>query len=163
MKPHFQILMVALLLLGLGACTKPPVKAESNIDYYTCTMHPSVHSKVPGKCPICGMDLVPVFKKGAAQPAAAAPETSEFSVPVERQQQIGVTYATVEARRLQRDIRTAGFIAGDARRSWAYIARVDGYVQQLLVASSGGDGGRAPRCSRSTAPVCWPRSGNSWP
>ena len=29
--------------------------------YYTCTMHPKVHEAKPGKCPICGMDLV--FKK----------------------------------------------------------------------------------------------------
>src|SRR5437667_2988428 len=28
-------------------------------------MHPSVHSKDPGKCPICSMDLVPVMKKGS--------------------------------------------------------------------------------------------------
>lgn len=25
---------------------------------YTCTMHPQVSSKTPGKCPICGMTLV---------------------------------------------------------------------------------------------------------
>ena len=40
---------------------KPP-----DVDYYTCTMHPSVRSQDPdGKCPICGMDLVPVMKKDA--------------------------------------------------------------------------------------------------
>ena len=26
---------------------------------YTCPMHPEVHSASPGKCPKCGMDLVP--------------------------------------------------------------------------------------------------------
>jgi len=31
--------------------------------YYTCTMHPEVHSDKPGKCPKCGMELV---KKEAA-------------------------------------------------------------------------------------------------
>lgn len=31
--------------------------------YYTCTMHPQVHEVKPGKCPICGMDLV--FKSAA--------------------------------------------------------------------------------------------------
>ena len=30
--------------------------------YYTCPMHPDVRSKVPGKCPGCGMDLI--LKKG---------------------------------------------------------------------------------------------------
>jgi membrane fusion protein, copper/silver efflux system len=27
---------------------------------YTCSMHPQVRSPTPGKCPICGMDLIPV-------------------------------------------------------------------------------------------------------
>jgi hypothetical protein len=33
-------------------------------DHYTCKMHPEVHWPVPAKCPLCSMDLVPVFKKG---------------------------------------------------------------------------------------------------
>jgi hypothetical protein len=30
---------------------------------YTCSMHPEVHSDKPGKCPKCGMTLIP--RKGA--------------------------------------------------------------------------------------------------
>jgi hypothetical protein len=30
---------------------------------YTCPMHPEVRSKTPGKCPKCGMTLVPEEKK----------------------------------------------------------------------------------------------------
>src|ERR1017187_1376438 len=58
-----KLFVLALLLIS-SACsksnksTKPP-----DVDYYTCTMHPSVHAEAPGKCPICGMDLVPVMKK----------------------------------------------------------------------------------------------------
>ncbi|TAL77611.1 MAG: hypothetical protein EPN88_02520 [Bacteroidetes bacterium] len=33
--------------------------------YYTCSMHPEVHSDKPGKCPKCGMNLV---KKEMAMP-----------------------------------------------------------------------------------------------
>jgi membrane fusion protein, copper/silver efflux system len=65
-------LMALLTLLGVASCSKgPTAKKDSNIDYWTCTMHPSVHSKDPGKCPICSMDLVPVMKKGGteAQPS----------------------------------------------------------------------------------------------
>jgi hypothetical protein len=39
--------------------------ASGEVDYYTCKMHPAVHWPVPAKCPICAMDLVPVFKKAA--------------------------------------------------------------------------------------------------
>lgn len=26
--------------------------------YYTCSMHPEIHTDKPGKCPKCGMELV---------------------------------------------------------------------------------------------------------
>jgi hypothetical protein len=34
-----------------------PMK-ENMHEYYTCTMHPQIKKDKPGKCPICGMDLV---------------------------------------------------------------------------------------------------------
>jgi hypothetical protein len=42
--------------------TTPPTAstAEPKAVRYTCPMHPSVVSDKPGKCPICGMTLVPV-------------------------------------------------------------------------------------------------------
>src|SRR5438270_12941137 len=51
--------------------TKPP-----DVDYYTCTMHPSVHAEAPGKCPICGMDLVPVMKRTSDVSPSASPASS---------------------------------------------------------------------------------------
>ena len=41
---------------------RPVVSEEGEIEYWTCTMHPSVRLKEPGKCPICGMDTTPVAK-----------------------------------------------------------------------------------------------------
>jgi hypothetical protein len=38
-------------------------------DTYTCPMHPEVVKNAPGKCPICGMNLV---KKESAAPEGAA-------------------------------------------------------------------------------------------
>jgi Cu(I)/Ag(I) efflux system membrane fusion protein len=64
-----QIIFVASLLTALGlflvACSKEstPSAGNSDVDHYTCSMHPSVNSQDPkGKCPICGMNLVPVPK-----------------------------------------------------------------------------------------------------
>jgi membrane fusion protein, copper/silver efflux system len=30
---------------------------------YTCSMHPQIRQNEPGKCPICGMDLIPIAQK----------------------------------------------------------------------------------------------------
>src|SRR6267154_6813761 len=68
-KPLFAIVPLALLALTLFlvSCGKTSSSAKpDNVDYYTCTMHPSVRSQDPkAKCPICSMDLVPVRKKSA--------------------------------------------------------------------------------------------------
>ncbi len=145
----------SLAAIALASCsrnaktTKPP-----GVDYYTCTMHPSVRSQDPNaKCPICGMDLVPVMRSSEHQSitnsvqtnASAASEsaavsvatTREFSVPVERQQQIGVTYGQIEKRPFQFSTRAVGLVAQDKRRHWDYVTRVDGYVGKLFVSSPG--------------------------
>ncbi len=43
---------------------------------YTCPMHPQIISDTPGKCPICGMDLVVAFAAGSA---AADPNVVSLS------------------------------------------------------------------------------------
>lgn len=110
-------------------------RAETHVEYYTCTMHPSVRLPDPkGKCPFCGMSLVPGARVG---PAAAEGSPRQFTAPMERQQQIGVTYATVTREPLRGQIRAAGLVAPDKTRHWEFVARVDGYVQTLHVSSPG--------------------------
>ncbi|HZO91684.1 MAG TPA: heavy metal-binding domain-containing protein [Chthonomonadaceae bacterium] len=49
-----------------GPLTLPPApgavapRTEAPGTVYTCPMHPEVRSDKPGKCPKCGMDLVPM-------------------------------------------------------------------------------------------------------
>ncbi|MBI5573048.1 MAG: efflux RND transporter periplasmic adaptor subunit [Elusimicrobia bacterium] len=35
---------------------------NNEILYWTCSMHPQVRSDKPGKCPICAMTLIPIYK-----------------------------------------------------------------------------------------------------
>ncbi len=136
MKQITVFLTVCALLLGAVGCGQRESHAKpADVDYYTCTMHPSVHMEEPGKCPICSMDLVPVKKKNAAPSAAQSP--GEFVVPIERQQQIGVTFASVERQPLHHSIRAVGMVEPDLQRRWAFVARVDGYVEQAFVTSPG--------------------------
>lgn len=139
----FFCFVVMTLAFILSACNKPAAPAKpDDVDYYTCTMHPSVRSQDPhGKCPICSMDLVPVKKKtsAAAAPSATGDEEKpgEFNVPIPRQQEIGVTYATLGKRPFWHTIRGVGVVAYDEQRHWGYVSRVDGYVKQLSVFSRG--------------------------
>jgi Cu(I)/Ag(I) efflux system membrane fusion protein len=148
--------LLVLIGVGLAGCSKPANQfTGADVDYWTCGMHPSVHSKTPGKCPICGMDLVPVVsqKKDASRSlntgqqadvqatfrqSRASKELSaegdniilsklgEFIVPVQRQQQIGVTYAEVRRRRVRLDLRSVGTLEVDQAQIFEYVTRVDG-------------------------------------
>ena len=160
MRQTVTLITLVILLVGAASCFRKSTAGKpSNVDYYTCTMHPSVHEKEPGKCPICGMDLVPVMKSDATPAssskqspkhdhaamlagkapgvAASGSVSHEFVVPVERQQQIGVTYATVQRKPLFHTIRAVGLIVPDKGRNWQFVSRVDGYVQKLQVTTPG--------------------------
>jgi RND family efflux transporter MFP subunit len=58
----------------------PAAKPERQIKFWRCPMHPEIIKKGPGKCPICGMDLVPVYEEAPA----AAPAASAAGAPKER-------------------------------------------------------------------------------
>src|ERR1700732_4367250 len=145
MKSIALKLFVLAVLLISPACSKSSKSIKPpDVDYYTCTMHPSVHAEAPGKCPICGMDLVPVMKKNSSVSSAASAgagsmqgmpgmsgmqdgnmtnivPSHEFVVPVERQQQIGVSYATVVRAPLHHTIRAVGMLDADMQRHWAFV------------------------------------------
>jgi RND family efflux transporter MFP subunit len=66
MKWPMLLVLAALVAIGGTACRKESASKPPDVDYYTCTMHPSVRKQSPtDKCPICSMDLEPVKKKGA--------------------------------------------------------------------------------------------------
>ena len=68
-------------------------------------------------------------------PAADRPQM--FTIPLERQQLIGVTFAAAEVTPLRRTIRAAGVVAATMSKHWDYVARVDGYVHNLNVVAPG--------------------------
>ncbi|HEY3103563.1 MAG TPA: efflux RND transporter periplasmic adaptor subunit [Pyrinomonadaceae bacterium] len=157
----FRLAITVVMLAITPACSKRGGTGgrDSNIDYWTCTMHPSVREKGPGKCPICSMDLVPVMKESAtpaglsknapqhdhaamlagkpSDSSATSSPSHEFVVPVERQQQIGVTFATVEMKPLSHSIRAVGRVVPETQRIWRVVSRTTAYVQELGVNAPG--------------------------
>jgi Cu(I)/Ag(I) efflux system membrane fusion protein len=155
--------LLILILVGLGACSKPVTPVGSaKVDYWTCAMHPSVRSENSGKCPICGMDLIPVMSQsrvpsgsrssgdrlapspleGSKKKSAQADHSDnskprEFFVPVESQQQFGVTYTEARRRQMRVRIRSVGTLDVDQAQIFECVAHMDGYIDELQVASPG--------------------------
>ena len=49
-----------LLFSGKSSSAHEHEIVETKQQVWTCSMHPSVRQNEPGKCPICGMDLIPL-------------------------------------------------------------------------------------------------------
>jgi hypothetical protein len=109
--------LLGLSLLALTACSRPggEKQGSNGVAYYTCTMHPFVRSQDPkGKCPVCGMDLVPVLAVSDSHADATnvgpvrAESNGTVHITPERMQEIGVTTEVVAKRNLTRSFRAPG-------------------------------------------------------
>jgi membrane fusion protein, copper/silver efflux system len=74
---------------------------------------------------------------GLTTRGADADQSREFTIPLDRQQMIGVAYATADLKPLQRTLRAVGLVATTTAKHWDYVARVDGYVHRLNVSAPG--------------------------
>jgi membrane fusion protein, copper/silver efflux system len=118
------------------------VKGEDgDIEYWTCTMHPSVRMKDPGTCPICAMDLVPVMKRAPATLENGATNSgqqitsdqSTFTVDPRRQQLINVQTTEVEVRSLEKIIRTVATLEVDETRIAYVHPKIQGWIDKVFV------------------------------
>jgi Cu(I)/Ag(I) efflux system membrane fusion protein len=135
MKRIFLLLPLALVPAGAAAVSAPsapPVAAGAPAHaIYRCPMHPWIHSETPGKCTICGMNLVAV--------GAGASTTNVVSLGAGQVTAIGVATAPVRREPLVRTLRVSGRIDDDDTRHRILAARVPGRVEQLQVNTIGAE------------------------
>jgi len=155
----FLILGIGLVFLAMSvtvvSCKKgeeePQVIAqekavEKEVLYYTCGMHPSVrvspedYEKGNKKCPICNMDLVPVYKEMEAMEMEAG-EHKEMENLVklspEAQAIAMVKTEEIQFRPLFKEIYTVGQMDYDERKVAFVAAWISGRIDKLFVDFTG--------------------------
>ncbi|MFN7135356.1 MAG: efflux RND transporter periplasmic adaptor subunit, partial [Myxococcales bacterium] len=95
---------------------------------WTCSMHPQVRQPAPGKCPLCGMDLVPLKEEddGAAGPTRLV--VSEAAAAL-----MEVETAPVKRSAVDHVVRLSGRIDFDETRLHAVVVRAEGEVRRLFL------------------------------
>jgi Cu(I)/Ag(I) efflux system membrane fusion protein len=99
------------------------------IDHYTCPMHTSVAEHAPGKCPICGMALVPVLAREVAEGIVTIDDA--------RRQLGGVRTESVVLAPLEKTFRAVGRVTYDETKLTDVTLKVGGFVQKLFVSRTG--------------------------
>lgn len=102
-------------------------------EIHTCPMHPQIRQPGPGRCPICGMALVPATSSGA--------DLDELAVRIEPAQRrlANIMTANVTEHPVSTTIRTIGAIQIDESRQSTIASYIDGRVERLFADYTGVD------------------------
>ncbi len=96
---------------------------------WTCSMHPQIRRNEPGKCPLCGMDLVPVKK------SAGGIRTISISAGIKKL--MNVQTVPVTRRYVTAEVRMVGKVDYDETRLAQVTAWVAGRLDRLYVDYTG--------------------------
>jgi Cu(I)/Ag(I) efflux system membrane fusion protein len=121
------------------ATPSPAASAPAAIKYQ-CPMHPSIVMDQPGKCPICGMDLVRMTPASASagDPGSAPVEgLAPITIDPSRQQLIGLRTAPVTEGKVGGTWRTNGRVVMDETRVRRVTLKVPAFVERVYADFTG--------------------------
>lgn len=138
----FNKYLFAVLLLAGGIAigrflwhpspAEPHSAAEAGTaEVWTCSMHPQIRTDKPGKCPICGMDLILLgsgHQEGDSHLVHLTPDAMALA---------NVATSPVSPARPQKELILYGKIEADERRVQVQAAHIPGRVEKLLVNFTG--------------------------
>jgi len=104
----------------------------NNTTIWTCAMHPQIRMDHPGKCPICGMDLIPL-----SQSSAGNIDPDAIRLTKEAAQLASVQTSIVTRQKPVKEVRLYGKVQADERYVQSQTAHMPGRIEKLLVNYTG--------------------------
>jgi len=134
------LLFLAGIFLGWLFFHSPHGKAEhehavakpGKETIWTCAMHPQIRMTAPGKCPICGMDLIPLN-----QASDTTMDPSAIRLTKEAAQLANVRTSLVTKQQPVKEVRLYGKVQADERRIQSQVSHLPGRIDKLLVNFTG--------------------------
>lgn len=103
--------------------------SSSGASLWTCSMHPQIRSTTPGKCPICGMDLIPVANtSGGMRTLTISPAARAL---------MNIASTPVERKYVSHDVPMVGKVDYDETKLGYISAWVPGRLDRLYVDYTG--------------------------
>ncbi len=145
-KQNYKLVLSVLVLgLALGFFMGRPSKKAGNDattqqvethkhQIWTCSMHPQIRMDKPGKCPICGMDLIPL-KDDHSDEKAISPD--EIQMTEAAMKIADIQTLKVEKAHPDKEINLLGKVKPDERNIAELTARFGGRIEKLYVNFTG--------------------------
>ena len=105
--------------------------STSNHQMWTCSMHPQIRKSEPGKCPICGMELIPLPSDEGVENAM------EIKMSPTAMQLANVQTEMVEKKKPVKSLRLNGKIQIDERNIYSQTSHLSGRIEQLFINYTG--------------------------
>ena len=114
-----------------GTIVQEDTHDEKAHQIWTCAMHPQIRMDKPGKCPICGMELIPLQSATTSIDPAAVQMTDA-----------GIKLAEVETtiigkQNAEKVVSLYGKVQADERRTKTQSAHVSGRIEELRISFTG--------------------------
>lgn len=106
---------------------------ESENQTWTCSMHPQIRQPEPGKCPICGMDLIPVSKSGSS----GQDNPMVFEMTPEAVAISNIHTSAVTAIEPEKTVHLTGKIAANEQSLATVTSKFSGRIEKLFINFTG--------------------------
>jgi membrane fusion protein, copper/silver efflux system len=99
---------------------------------WTCAMHPQIRMTEPGKCPICGMELIPLV-----QSSTTSVDPDAIHMSKDAAQMANVLTTIVTKHKPVKEVRLYGKVQTDERLYQSQVSHVPGRIERLAVNFTG--------------------------
>jgi Cu(I)/Ag(I) efflux system membrane fusion protein len=102
-------------------------------EIWTCAMHPQIRLNHPGKCPICGMELIPLSQYDSGSKI----DSDAIAFSKEAMALANVATSVVSTQQPAKDVRLYGKVTADERLIQNQVAHISGRIEKLMVNFTG--------------------------
>jgi len=104
---------------------------EVKATIWTCAMHPQIRKDAPGKCPICGMELIPLNQ------STVKVDENSIHLSKEAIALANVLTSVVTKQKPMKEVRLYGKVQADERLLQSQVAHLPGRIEKLMVNFTG--------------------------
>lgn len=98
---------------------------------WTCSMHPQIRMDKPGKCPLCGMDLIPLDSYNSSLDA------NSFQMTTDAMKLANIQTMIVGSKQANKELRLNGKVQIDERKLYTQSSHIPGRIETLKINFTG--------------------------